>query len=42
LAAENTRLREALNAIDTYIESAVHNYSPVYKVIKSLINPDKK
>jgi hypothetical protein len=42
LAAENTRLREALNGIDTYIESAIHNYSPVYKVIKSLINPDKK
>ena len=40
--AENTRLREALNGIDTYIESAIHNYSPVYKVIKSLINPDKK
>ena len=37
LQAENTRLREALDAIDTYIESAIHKDSPVFKVIKSYL-----
>ena len=40
--AENTRLREALDTIDIYIESAIHKDSPVFKAIKEALNPDKK